>query len=94
MMFLLSLSLSSYLINRASSRSHPIKVVILVKLTIKHVNLVYEEEEIKREKVDLEHSSFNVFYRPYFVPFGGDLNPISQVRRQRQRDQSSHLSTM
>jgi hypothetical protein len=64
------------LINRASSRSHSIKVVILIKVTIKHVNLVYEEEEIKREKVDLKHSSFNVFYRLYFVPLGRDLNPI------------------
>jgi hypothetical protein len=37
MMLLFSLSLSSYLGNRASSRSRPVKVVVLVKVVVQHV---------------------------------------------------------
>jgi hypothetical protein len=37
MMLLLSLSLSTYLTNRASSRSRSVKVVIVVKVVVQHV---------------------------------------------------------
>jgi uncharacterized protein with HEPN domain len=44
-MLLFSLSSSSYLANRASSRSRPVKVVVLVKVVVQHVMARHDHDQ-------------------------------------------------
>jgi hypothetical protein len=61
-MLLLLLSLSSYLINQASSRSRPVKVVVLIKVTVKHVSYNMRRQFVSKARIRYLQTLFEHLY--------------------------------